>query len=99
VGFRLTNTGTGAVIPNVHPRRRDSAFGSDLYRLSATVEGEGWSADLVNGFVAVPFGGAVDVPVYVRRTNSAARTARVTLKAVSESDPSKSATSSYTVSR
>jgi M6 family metalloprotease-like protein len=99
IGFRLTNTGTHAAIDSVHPRRRDAAFNADVYRLSVTVAGEGWSADLRNGFVAVPFGAATDVPVYVRRTNAAAASATVTLHALSESDPSRSVSVSYTIAR
>lgn len=99
VGFRLTNTGTRAPIDSVHPVRRDDVFDNDVYRLSVTVRGEGWAADLTNNFTAVPFGGTTDIGVYVRRTNTAVPTATITLRAVSESDPTKVATSSYVVSR
>ena len=99
IGFRLTNTGARAPIDSVHPRRRDAAFDADIYRLSVRVEGEGWSADLVNQFAAVPFGASQDIPVYVRRTNTAAETATIRVRAVSESDPSKSAASSYIIRR
>jgi M6 family metalloprotease-like protein len=99
VGFRLTNTGTRAPIDSGHPRRRDAVFNADVYRLSVSIDGEGWSADLVNAFAALPFGESADVPVYIRLTNAAAETATVTLRAVSESDPSKAAASTYTVKR
>ena len=99
VGFRLTNTGTRAAIDSVHPLRRDAAFDSDVYRLAASVEGDGWSVDLVNAFAALPFGASADVPVYVRHTSGAARSARITLRAVSESDPRQIAVSTYTLSR
>jgi M6 family metalloprotease-like protein len=99
VGFRLTNTGTRAPVDSVHPRRRDAVFDADVYRLSVSVEGAGWSTDLTNNFAAVPFGAGVNVPVYVRRTNTASESATLTLRAVSESDPSKAATSAYTIRR
>ncbi len=99
VGFRLTNTGTLAPVDSAHPRRRDAVFNADVYRLSATIDGEGWSADLVNEFAALPFGESTDVPVYIRRSSSAAESATVTLRAVSESDPSRVAVSTYAVRR
>jgi hypothetical protein len=99
VTFRLTNTGVGAPIDSVHPRRRDSAFDFDVYRLSVTVEGTGWTAELANDFAAVSFGASVDVPAYVRRADSASCAATVTLRAVSESDSTKVATSTFRIAR
>ncbi|HET9425332.1 MAG TPA: hypothetical protein VFO55_08180 [Gemmatimonadaceae bacterium] len=99
VGFRLTNTGARAAIADVHPRRRDAAFDGDVYRLSATVEGEGWSVDLASALVAVPFGASSDIPVYVRRKNTASSSAVVTVRAASESDPTKVATAFHRISR
>jgi M6 family metalloprotease-like protein len=96
--FRLSNTGTAAPIPaGAHPRRRDAAFGSDVYRLSASVDGAGWRVDLTNALAAVPFGETRVIPVYVRRTNGADRTAVVTVTATSESDPRKVSVAKYTV--
>jgi M6 family metalloprotease-like protein len=63
---------------------------NDIYRLSVTAEGD--AAQLRNALAAVPFGGSVVVPVY-------ATGGKVTLKAVSESDPSKTATASCSVKR
>jgi M6 family metalloprotease-like protein len=96
--FALLNSGVGQAIPDsAHPRRRDAAFGNDVYRLSATVEGEGWSADLTNGLAAMPFGQSGEVPVYLRRTATAAKSAVVVLTARSESDPTKVATARFTI--
>jgi M6 family metalloprotease-like protein len=99
VTFRLTNTGVGAPIDSVHPRRRDAAFDFDVYRLSATVSGSGWTAELANEFAAVSFGASTEVPVYLRRTNPASGPATVTVRAISESDPSKVATSTFQITR
>jgi len=100
IRFTVKNAGIAAAIPtDAHPRRRDSAFGSDVYRLTATIEGAGWSADLVNPLSAVAFGGSAEAMVHARHTNTASASAKVTLRAVSESDPTKIATASYTISR
>ncbi|MEO5568422.1 MAG: peptidase M6 [Gemmatimonadaceae bacterium] len=99
VHFTMTNTGRPSMVDSVHPRRRDSAFNADVYRVTATAEGQGWSADVINPLAAIPFGSPADVPVHVRRTNSASPSATITLRAVSESDPTKVATSVHTVTR
>ena len=49
--------------------------------------------------VAAKFGRARDVPVFYRRTDNAAQTAKVTIKATSESDPTKSSVTTFVVSR
>jgi M6 family metalloprotease-like protein len=98
--FQLRNTGTTAPVPdNIHPRRRDSAFESDVYRLSATVDGTGWSVDIDNAFAVVEAGMSALASVQARHTTTASSTAKVTLRAVSESDPTKVATASMTVRR
>ncbi len=79
--FTLTNTGT-ATAPAAHQ-------GYDIYRLSTSVDGTGWSAQLQNALAAVQFGASQTIPVYLTRGSG-----RVTVKltAISESDPTKSAT-------
>ena len=51
--FPLTNTGAAAAVPNVHPQDASTYLSSDIYRLSATANGTGWSAALRNEFAAV----------------------------------------------
>jgi hypothetical protein len=86
--FKLTNTGAAAGTPDVHPQDASSYLDSDIYRLSATATGAGWSAYLKNQFATAEFGDSVQVPVYIER---GAGGGSVTLTAVSESDPSKTA--------
>jgi M6 family metalloprotease-like protein len=81
--FKLVNTGEGTASEPAY-------LANDIYRLS--VAAEGGSAQLANALAAVNFGGSVTVPVY-------ATGGKVTLKAVSESDPSKTATATCTVKR
>ncbi len=92
ITFTLTNTGaTGEADPTLHPDDAAAYLSSDVYRLSASVEGEGWSARLLNALAAVEVGGSQTVTVYVSKETGGADSARVTLHAVSESDPSKTA--------
>jgi hypothetical protein len=100
IHFSLHNTGAAMTIPDgVHPRRRDEAFASDVYRVSATIEGQGWSVDLPYPLAAVRAGQVNDAYAFTRQTNTAAREARLTIRAVSESDPSKIATATLTLRR
>ena len=83
----VRNTGQAAALPmNIHPRDATSALGADLYRLSASVEGDGWAASLPNALIAVPFGNDRSLDVYLRHTNDAAATATLVISAKSESD-------------
>lgn len=96
--FALTNTGAAAASdPALHPQDATAWLGSDVYRLSVSVEGEGWSARLLSGLAAVPFGESAPVRVFV--TPGAAETARVTVTAVSVGDPSKSVTAVVDVAK
>ncbi len=90
--FPLTNTGTAAAVPaGAHPTA-DAAkyFESDIYRLSATASGTGWTAHLQNVLATAKFGETVQVPVFIDKAAGAASSGSVTLKATSESDPTKS---------
>jgi hypothetical protein len=97
--FSLHNTGTTAETdPELHPSEAEAYLRSDIYRLSLEIEGEGWTAQLLNGLAAVEFGGSRAVKVYVSRSEAGAPAAVVTLKAQSESDPSQVASASVRVS-
>jgi hypothetical protein len=71
--------------------------GYDIYRMSVTIEGTGWTASLPNALAAVKFGASVPFPVSFSRAAGGALSARMTLKAVSESDPTKTATAVWTL--
>lgn len=89
----LTNTGRPAATG------AGSAFDADVYRLSASIEGPGWRAWLPNGLAAVTSGRSRPVTVLVSRDAACAKTATLTLRATSESDPSKSATVAVKLAR
>jgi len=98
--FLLKNTGPALAIAadaDAHAARITMFAGSDVYRLSVTVEGDGWSAALRNELAAVRAGSTQPVEVFVRRAATSAASATVTIKAVSESDPAKVATMIYKV--
>jgi len=102
VSFTLTNTGHGltqAAAAGSPGAVMGAHFGSDVYRLSVTVEGTGWSARLLNALAAVEAGASEQVTVHVSRERGAAKSATITLRATSESDPSETAASVVKVSR
>jgi M6 family metalloprotease-like protein len=91
--FKLTNTGASAPTdPALHPQDETASFDSDIYKLSASASGQGWTAELRNALATAKFGESVDVPVSVARTAESAGQNTVTLTATSVSDPSKTAT-------
>ena len=80
-GQAATNTG-GHTSPGA-----TSKLDSDVYRLSVSSNGKGWTAQLDNALTTATAGRTVTVPVYVLRDSGAARDTTVTLTARSESDP------------
>jgi hypothetical protein len=100
VDFILRNTGAAAETdPTLHPRDVTAYTTSDIYRLAVSVDGDGWSAQLLNALAAVEFGASQPVTVYVSRERDSAPSATVTLHATSESDLSATVTSTVQVSR
>ena len=98
--FTLTNTGESAATdPALHPQDAAAFLNQDIYRLSVSVDGKGWSAQLKNALAAVKFGEATTVPVYLSVARGTTGPATVILKAQSESDPAKTAKSTMVVAR
>ncbi|KAI1398637.1 M6 metalloprotease [Hypoxylon fuscum] len=90
--FRLTNSGTYIESDVEHPQDVSAYLSSDIYRLSAVVEGDGWSVKLPNALATAEFGTWATVNVAVGATTEAVGKAVVKLTATSESDPSVSIT-------
>ncbi|MFF7726616.1 M6 family metalloprotease domain-containing protein [Streptomyces sp. NPDC008001] len=90
--FGLANTGKAAP-------QGDPAPSSDVYRLSATATGRGWSAWLPNRLSAAASGTSVPVDVAVTAKPGADRKGTVTLTARSESDPGKTAKATCSLSK
>ncbi|MER7213578.1 M6 family metalloprotease domain-containing protein [Streptosporangium sp. NPDC000239] len=89
--FPLFNTGRKAPAQGSHPEDVSAYLGEDVYRLSASVEGRGWTATLPNQLATAGFGDRTLVAVNAQRASGGSRLAKVTLTATSESDPSKTA--------
>ncbi|MFF4419004.1 M6 family metalloprotease domain-containing protein [Streptosporangium sp. NPDC001559] len=89
--FPLFNTGRKAPAQGGHPEDVSAYLGEDVYRLSASVEGRGWTATLPNQLATAGFGERALVAVNAQRASGGSRLAKVTLTATSESDPSKTA--------
>jgi hypothetical protein len=90
--FRVKNKGQVGTVASGHPEDVTAYENNDVFRLSASVTGTGWTAQISNALASVKAGSAISVPVRVRRTAGSSESATVTLTATSESDPSKSAT-------
>ena len=88
--FTLKNTGSPSYgnTTNAHPQDLSTYLGSDIYRLSASVEGTGWKVAVPNALATAKFGKETIVKVAVGADGSygAASGAEVTLEVVSELD-------------
>ncbi|KAI6083104.1 M6 metalloprotease [Hypoxylon rubiginosum] len=90
--FRLTNSGVFANGGAEHPQNLAAYLTSDIFRLSAEVDAEGWIVELPNALATAPFDAEITVNVAVGATSEAASSAIVKLTATSESDPNVSIT-------
>lgn len=95
--FPLFNSGRSAAPAGEHPEDVSRYLNGDVYRLSADVDGRGWTVALPNELATAEFGSLAKVAVYAKKSGSAAKVARVRLTATSESDPAKTATATCTV--
>ena len=92
--FTIKNTGEPSVAdPTLHHQNTVRWLNNDIYRLSVAVEGEGWSAKLLNGFASLGPGETETVPVFLSREAGSSRKATVTLSVQSEDDQSKKVSS------
>ncbi len=94
--FPLFNTGRNATA-GTHPEDVSKYTAGDVYRVSATVDGRGWTVAVPNALATANFGQYVQVPVHAKKTGSGPIVTQVKLTATSESDPAKKATASCTV--
>ena len=96
--FPVNNTGASADVGNPHPEDAGAYLDNDVYRLSVSAEGSGWQAQLANALATAPFGGSVDVPVYVTRDLGSSTYGTISLTATSISDPTKTSTATCATS-
>ncbi|WP_199853872.1 peptidase M6 [Plantactinospora sp. BB1] len=97
--FAVTNTGRYVAGGQAHPEDASAYLRADVYRLSATVNGAGWTVTLPNALTTAEFGRTVNVKAVATATAGATQVGRVTLTARSESDPSRTATATCRVNR
>ncbi|HEV2779309.1 MAG TPA: M6 family metalloprotease domain-containing protein [Actinophytocola sp.] len=98
--FPLTNTGQLYPAQTQHPEDVSAYLRGDVYRLSATVDGSGWTVSLPNRLASANVREQTQVPVYARQDGPGSRLVRVKLTATSESDPTKTATATcYVIGR
>jgi hypothetical protein len=90
--FPLKNTGQAKPFTNGHPEDVTNYVDSDVYRLSATVTGTGWSVQLPSALVTAKNGTTVTVPVNVVRNATGSLSATVRLTAKSESNATATST-------
>jgi hypothetical protein len=83
--------------PNCSFTVSNTGKADDIYRLSVSAEGPGWSAQLRNALAAPKPGESQRVEVVLAK--GTAPKAAITLRAQSESDPSRSATASCSAAR
>ncbi|KAF1938679.1 M6 metalloprotease [Clathrospora elynae] len=87
--FELKNTGKAAPLTtNPHPQDLSAYLGSDIYRLTAEVKGEGWKVAVPNALAYAKAGKqkTVSVAVGCGVEGGCAKEATVTLTVTSESD-------------
>lgn len=89
--FVISNTGESSINSQLN--------NSDIYRLSVSVEGKGWTAQLLNSLTSLTPGKTEKIPVYVSNEKNCSGSAKVILIAQSENDPSKSAISSFIIKK
>ncbi|MEV5328231.1 M6 family metalloprotease domain-containing protein [Nonomuraea sp. NPDC052634] len=94
--FPLINTGKKAPARGQHPEDVSAYLNADIYRLTAEVQGKGWSVRVPNALASVEFGKQKLVSVDAVR-DGGAHVAKVKLTATSESDPAKKMTATCTV--
>lgn len=89
--YSITNTGS--------PSKAIPLNNNDIYRLSVSIEGEGWDVQLLNSLSSIYNGDSEKVPVYVTRTETCANSAKVILSVKSENDPAIFVKSSFIIQK
>lgn len=98
LNFIMTNTGLVAKADTaLHNQIKAISLNNDIFRLSVSVEGNGWKVQLLNGLVSINPGDSEKIAVYLSREENCSDFAKVTLTARSESDPSKIVSSSFKI--
>jgi M6 family metalloprotease-like protein len=92
-----TPSGYFTFLVNAGKAGNASSPGGDIYRVSVTVDGIGWNAQLLNSLASYESGEKGKIDVFISHEKSSSRSAEVTLTLRSESDPGKTFASSFKV--
>jgi hypothetical protein len=90
--FELKNTGSAL-------RNASAYMQSDVYRFAVEVDGHGWHAELPNALAAVGYGKSATVGVAVGAGRNAAKSAVISLTAISETNSKVKSTKRCKVAR
>ena len=88
----MVNTGRAEALPPGHPEDVSAYVNSDVYRISATATGTGWTTFLPTTVVAAKFGQVIPVQVYASRAAGTRPGTQIRVTVTSESDPTKTST-------
>jgi hypothetical protein len=98
--FTVKNTGEPYVSDQaLHSQNTVRWLNSDIYRMEVSVEGKGWTAQLLNGLLSLEPGFSESVPVFLSHENNASKRAKVSLAVQSEIDPQKRIIKVFSVKR
>lgn len=98
--FTVRNTGEpSSSDPSLHHQNTSRWLNSDIFRLTASCNGDECPVTLLNGFISLLPGETGEVPVYVSFDGQTSRKARISLTVTSESDPAANITGTITVKR
>ena len=96
--FTIRNTGEPFTAESsLHFQNTINWMNSDIYRLSISVAGEGWSGQLLNEFISLEPGASEIIPVYISHGIKSSNKATISLTVRSESDPDKSITEVFSI--
>lgn len=98
IEFEIANTGSESPLEEgIHPSDPGSGTDWDIFRLKAETDNPACSVKLLNELATVRNGDTIVVPVYIITDGDVTGDINITLRAVSESDSSVSATAFQTV--
>jgi M6 family metalloprotease-like protein len=98
--FTVKNTGEPYISDQtLHLQNTVRWLNSDIYRLEVSVDGKGWTAQLLNGLLSLEPGFSERVPVFLSHEKDASGRAKVSLVVQSEIDPQKRIAKVFSVNK
>lgn len=89
LNLQVTNTGKPVTKDStLNPGCPENSLNYDIYRISATITGEGNSVQLTNELIAIPFGETRNIKLYYSKNENSKQKPTITVSATSVSNPS-----------